>query len=368
MNQPSSFASFQKVFLFILVAATGLGCGSKDQPTFEENVMAVFAPCNEEELVLGAGSHSMQLVFDACGSNEFKDFTWSPNGKQLYIRGENGPWINRPDTREFFPLPLGKPISDAVWLNEQFLAVAVEGSKGVEIAYYAVDLRLLNILGLRLVEPQALSRGTQEDEVLFLARASAQDPRLVYSMNLNTAVVSPAFDFLPKTDISSLSYRPEHDFLCVGTPEGKRHITRCYQGADGTLLHTFEGKTRATISYDGKLIALEGPGTPLKNAATPEEEEALPNWIPKETIPESIWIHERTSGLEVEYENIYGHDVQWYDAQNYWISFLLWGIDGKQTNGNVVVGDISTILRSKGLDMSEAGAHPREDSGKKKPR
>jgi hypothetical protein len=346
----------------LLALATLLAACGGSTSTLSENAAAVFKDCEPDALKMAAARHNVQHVFEPCGSNEFKDFAWSPSGTDLYVRNEGGPWIRRMSTGEFYNLPLGKPLGSVAWINDQLIAFPGQGKRGPEINVYDVEKRAIHLISIRQLDADELVRGDAADAVLFLAREQAEGPRSVYRLSANTALVERAWPWLPELDIQAFTYRRGPGIACltVGAADDQP-VVRCHRASDGSVLHEFPGKLRASVSLDGRLIALEGPGEPLKVFKDPEVEKKAPAYMPREVSPASFWVFERTSSKEVLLEGIFGWDFNWYDAENYWGSYQLWGFDDRQTNSNIMVGNLTEQLRALGLDMSAAGKDPRTE-------
>ena len=349
----------QRIGLLIICLLLVSACMGSDQ--FGVDASEVFKPCDKAALKAAATGHGMQHVFEACGSNEFKDFAWSADGADLYIRGEAGPWLRRNASGEFYSLPLGKPLGSVVWINGNLLAYPSPGKRSAEINIYDVEQRALHLIGISQVEPNQLALGEAADDVLFVAREAADKPRNIYRLSANTAAVEPAFSWLTPGPIHSFTYRrrsgpDSKGIACIGwKKEGTVSNTTCHQASNGEQLWMFPHKTRASVSKDGMFVMLEGDGPLIPAFKTPEAAASAPNYLPREVTPEGLWLYEVSTAKEQYIKGLFGHSFQWYDATNYWGSFLLWGFNEGHTNGNVIVGDFTGKLSEFGMDTSSAG-------------
>ena len=286
--------------------------------------------CDGPEIRLLAAKHNLQLVFVPCGSNNFLHFQWSPSGLELYYQTGDGPSLFNGETREVRALPAGSPASNAVWFNDDLIAFAERGEQAHNIDVYDVRKNVISVTALELVSPNSLFRGRETDEVLFLAenpkRGGGDRSQSVYRLLANTGKVALAFPWLDDP-VLDYTYRASQDLVAYRTVRSRGVVVA--RGSTGEVIRTFEGKTRVSISEDGRYWAIEGPG------------EAIPGELEP---PPTLWILDTESNEQTKLDDVYGHDFQWYDAAPGYCSFVLWGMENKKFNPNVVLADITTLL------------------------
>lgn len=322
-----------------------LACRAQDEgPTFQEAVKEVYAPCQTDAIRVGAATKNLQIVFQACGSNNFAHFAWSPNGLNLYYQHTQGAWV-RKDTGENYPLRVGAPRARAAWLNSE--VVAYPDADGRKIGVYQVSSHVLSLVELDQVEPEQLSRGNSEHEVLYLASDTPGGVQDVYRLDTNTGEAERAFVWL-RDGVEAFSYTPDADIICY-RPLAMESVI-CARGEDGRELVEVKGRVRGTVSPDGRFLLTEGPGEPIP--ATPMPEGMVrPSFVPDEVVPPSFWVRDLKTDKEVLWEGVHGTWFQWYEAAPYYGSFLLWGFDNQSYNRNVTLGDLRPFLKAQGWDV-----------------
>lgn len=341
---------------------------------FTQDVIAAYETCDEAEIKLLAAKHNLQLVFEPCGSNNFLHYAWSPNGVELYYHTNSGPWLLNGETQELKGLPVGFPISNAVWFNDDYVAFAEKGVKTYNIDVYDVHKNVINITGIQQVAPRLLTRGQAADEVLFLAAEREPDPAVkddrppetLYRLRANTGTLEPAFPWLNEP-VVDYTYSRHSDLLAYRTSSSDGVVVA--RGDSGEVVHEFPGIERASVSTDGRFIALEGPGQPIsifhqqteEDAAAAEEAgeepettdiaDDLPEYLPREVQPPTLWILDTTTGERHQLQDVFGYQFQWYEAKRYYASFVLWGMENKEFNRNVVLTDLTPQLRASGVEI-----------------
>jgi len=365
--------------IVLVLASTKIWEGNPEE--FAEDVKAVYASCEGDEIRLLAAKHNLQLVFEPCGSNNFLHYQWSPNGLELYYQTNNGPWLLNGETQELRSLPVGFPISNAVWFTDDLIAFPEKGVKTYNIDVYDVRKNIINITSIKQIRPNSLVRGVEVDEVLFLAadrEPAVEDPddhppETLYRLFANTGRVEVAFPWLTET-VLDYTYNRQQDVLAYRTSETSGVVVA--EGKTGTVLKTFPDKTRVSISVDGRLWAIEGPGEAIaifnqktedelldeKEQPTDAEEEelAIPKYMPTEMQPPTLWIHDTDTDKTVKLPDVYGNQFQWYEATPYYSSYILWGMENKEFNRNVVLTNLIPILEDQGIEIDVAALHAPE--------
>ncbi len=349
----------------LLLLSLGLpACGPSTGPTFQEAVKETYKPCNGEGITAKAAMHAIQLVFKPCGSNNFQNFAWNPQGITLYYRTLQGPWVLK-DTGENFPLRLGMPKAPPAWFNQSMLAVP--DSTGRKMSVYNIESHILNLLELDQYDPEQLSHGQEQDQILFLGAESPGGIKYPWSLSANTGETERAFGWLD-AGMASMTYRPEKDVVCYREFADTELV--CAQGSDGKVLRRFPDRLRGSLSVDGRYVVSEALGEPVSMFRDPTAEAvlALPPGVETTVRPPLFWITDMETGEELLWEGVHGHSFQWYDSAPYFASFMLWGFDSEQVNANIGLVDLRHFLKGKGwkpplaIDGHPIGDEP-EDTG-----
>ena len=330
---------------FVLAASLlGFGCPPSGGPTFKESVKEAYRPCNSEFLKARAGQHAMQLVFRPCGSNNFQNFSWNPEGITLYYRSLQGPWVLK-DTGENLPLRLGMPKAPPAWFNRSMLAVP--DSTGRKMSVYNIDSHILNLLELDQHDPEQLSRGQGQDEILYLAAETPGGIKYAWRLSANTGETERAFDWMD-TGLETMTYNARVDVVCYR--EYADDVVICAKGSDGKELRRVKDRLRGTISVDGRYLVTEGLGAEVSVFKDQAAADALnlPEGVNTMVRPPTLHVTDMDSGEELLWEGVHGTQFQWYEASPYYASFLLWGFDNEQTNANVTLVDLRHFLKAKG--------------------
>ena len=381
-RMPWLFLAFGVGVIVLVLASTRIWEGNPED--FADDVKAVYAHCEGDEIRLLAAKHNLQLVFEPCGSNNFLHYQWSPNGLELYYQTNNGPWLLNGETQELRSLPVGFPISNAVWFTDDLIAFPEKGVKTYNIDVYDVRKNIINITSLQQIRPNSLVRGIEVDEVLFLAadREPAmndkddQPPESLYRLFANTGRVETAFPWLTES-ILDYTYNRHQDLLAYRTSEASGVVVA--EGKTGTVLRSFPDKTRVSVSVDGRLWAIEGPGEAIsifnqktederldeeqadKERQPTESELVVPSYMPTEMQPPSLWILDTKSDTTILLPDVYGDEFQWYESTPYYSSYILWGMEDKEFNRNVVLTNLIPVLKDKGIEIDVAALHAPED-------
>ena len=329
---------------WLLLSVSLLGCPSSGGPTFKESVKEAYRPCNAEFLKARAGLHAMQLVFKPCGSNNFQNFSWNPEGITLYYRTLQGPWVLK-DTGENHPLRLGMPSEPPAWFNGAMLAVP--DSTGRKMSVYNIESHILNLLELDQHDPEQLSRGAEQDAVLYLAAETPGGIKYAWRLSANTGETERAFDWM-ETGLETMTYQAALDIVCYREYADTELI--CAKGADGSEVKRLADRLRGSISVDGRYLVSESLGEPVSVFKDPSAEAALnlPPGVKTTVQPPLLWITDLVTGKEELWTGVHGTQFQWYDSAPYFASFMLWGFDSEQVNANVTLVDLRHFMKKKG--------------------
>jgi len=356
----------------ILLVWGSTGIWKSNPEDFADDIKATYAACEGDEIRLLAAKHNLQLVFEPCGSNNFLYYQWSPSGLELYYQTNAGPWLLNGDTGEHRALPVGFPIANAIWFNDDLIAFPEKGVKTFNIDVYDVRKNVINITGIKQANPSMLFIGKEVDEVLFLAaerepnptQPGDDPPKSIYRLRANTGQLEVAFPWLEEPVID-YTYDRHNDLLAYRTAAFDGVTVA--EGNTGEVRYTFEGMTRVSVSHDGRFLAIEGPGAPIpifhqrteEDLAEGEATEAaapleIPDYMPREVSPPTLWFLDTRTEQKVVLPDTFGYTFQWYEARPYYCSFVLWGMEDKEFNRNVVLTDLTPALRAQGIEIDMA--------------
>ncbi|MEL6344962.1 MAG: hypothetical protein AAFV53_17725 [Myxococcota bacterium] len=352
-----------------LTLLTGLvvsGCSRDDlyaESTFTENVAEAYAECNASEIRFLASKHNIQTAFRNCGSNNFSDVAWSPDGVWLHFRTANNSAVLNAEDKTIGALPTEPPTADAAWLNKELVAMPLgpkEGGDTPRLALYNLAGLNLNVVNLPLEDVQDLQPWGDGEQLLMVA-VGADGVKRPYRFNPSTETAERAFGFLEQP-VERLVYSPEADLLAWSTAES----TELMQG-DGTSILVLPGITRAIPHHEGRYVMLETTGEAISpfdqrawNEISDEARERelvrqkqfverLPDWAPREYHPPELQILDLQEKARYRLTSFHGDHFEWYRSSNpmarYYGSFILWGIEGKQLHRNVGLSDFAERLR-----------------------
>jgi hypothetical protein len=325
-----------------------------------------YAPCSESEIRWLTSKHNLQTVFEKCGSNNFTGFTWSPDGVHLFFQLPLTAHIINGEEKTITTLPTENPIGGVAWLDKDRLALPLGPEEGGEINRLAVYDRArvtVEMMKLDVVDPDTFQTAGDGKRVYLVA--GEEGKRRVYVADTAARTVEPALDWLPAFD--TFTYAPVVDLVAYGVGDQ----TTIARAADGEVVYRFDDTTRAVVHPEGRYIALETLGEPITpydqkawDELSPEAREReqrrteewlarQPDWVPKEVQPPTIDIVDTTDGARYRATAFYGNHFEWYPEYNYYCSFILWGVEGKELNANVVLTNLAERLR-----MLDAGETP----------
>ena len=335
-------------------------CGGSDPNTgtLSQNVGASFAPCNEQEIKFLATKHNFMTAFRPCGNNNFEEFAWSPDGKHLYFQLVMVGHVMDADQahKPVTTVPTPSPIGSAAWLSNDQLAVPVGPAEGAEppsdrIALFSLETPQVFYVDLPgLSQPDALARGRSAQEVLFVA-ADTSGRRRIRALDIADGSVSEPFPWL-ESQVSSFTFSAALDVLLVGDGE----TVRMYDVA-GKQHGSWSPAVRGSLHPGGEWLALEYTGAPVsifhqrawdelsdrarerEIARTKQFIDTLPDNFPTEVEPPSLSFVYLPTGERWSVDSVQGRKFQWYDAMDFYGSFLLWGFESKEFKRNVLLGN-----------------------------
>ena len=358
-----------------LFAVLGLGaaaslflianCSREDlygDATFTDNVEAAYADCDANEISFLASKHGIQTAFENCGSNKFSSFAWSPDGQLLYFELTHGGYVMDGDSKQLTTVPVETPIGAAGWLRRDVLAVPIgpsaEKADGPQrIAIFNRAASTLELFEIPVRDPQDLQSFGLGDQVLFTA-VGEEGQRAPYVLDPPTREVKRVMPWLDH-EVRSLSYSPTAGL--VGWSDG--YSGELVRVDDGSSVEIYPGVLRVIPHSEGRYVALETEGAAISpfdqrswnelSAEARERELArrdgwmqrLPEWAPREEEPPEIQVVDLETHARVRFTSFYGFRFQWYEAQPYYCSFILWGIEGKQLHRNIALVDLAERLR-----------------------
>ncbi|RME28262.1 MAG: hypothetical protein D6798_02795, partial [Deltaproteobacteria bacterium] len=338
--------------------------------TFTQTVAQAYADCNESEIRFLASKQGLQTVFDNCGSNNFAAFSWSPDGRWLYFELTHGGYILDGETKDILTVPTEAPVARAAWLRPDLLAIPLGPPEGATDDHGRIAL--LNRSAGTLDElkvPLSALRDLQPDgqDGLVLTGLDDQGRRRIRRIDVATGALTVPWTFLDAVDAETgrVDFAPDAGLIGVAGPEGGRLL----KADDGSVLVELPGVKRVIPHHEGRYIALEVDGAPVSpfdmrawDELSPEARERelqrqkkwlekQPDWVTKEIIPPEVQVLDLQKGARYRITSWWGDRFQWYKPRNYYFSAVMFGIEGKQLNTNVILGDLREKLRM--LDKGE---------------
>ncbi|MCK6506190.1 hypothetical protein L6R53_22905 [Myxococcota bacterium] len=359
-----------------LIALLLLGGCSREEfhggQTLTQTIAQAYADCNESEIRFLAGKQGMQTAFGNCGSNNFAHMSWSPNGRWLYFQLTHGGHLMDGEDKTILTVPTETPVANAAWLRDDLLAIPLGPAKDAtsdkgRIALYNRTASTLDEVALDLTTPRDLQPGPTEGSLL-LTGLDAAGARKVVVLDTATGATSPAFAWLDTVDAAagSLVLSPAAGLVGVAGPDGGT----LYK-VDGTEIRRFPGAKRVVPHHEGRYVAIERDGDPVspfdmrswdelseeaRQRELARQEKWLenqPDWVVKEIVPPEVQVFDLQTNALYQVTSFWGDRFQWYAPRNYYASFVMFGIEGKQLNRNVALVDLREKLR-----MLENGQTP----------
>jgi len=330
-----------------------------------ENIAETYRDCDKKEIALLKKMNNIQTLFEDCGSNYISEFDWSPDGSLVYFQLFTGGYILNPETKGVDNIPVGIPIDRGTWLHQNQLVIPVikEKNANPELAFYLTGglIDKYPIPGKDPRDVQTLGK----DKKILLTYVDESGKRLPYTFDQSSQTFSRIFPFI-KSDIQNIDVATKANLLSY-TDENGNHIV----DLKGNSIIDFPKVKRAVPHPEGTYIALETDGKPISplhqgdvtyrspeanardEARMKKELENLPKWMPKEVIPPEIHIYNTENKNRYRFTKFYGDNFTWYEAQKYYCSFYLQGINQQMFNPNVALTDLGVQLL-----MADNGDNP----------
>ena len=359
------------ITLLALPVLAALGCDRDaiySEQSVSDAIYETYAECSEANIRWLTAKHNIQTVFEKCGSNHFTRFAWSPDGIHLYFQLPMTGHIINGEAKTITTIPTENPIGQVAWLDKERVAMPLgpeEGGTVNRLAVYDRARNTVSITELDLPAPDHLQTA-RDGKTLFVV-STKDDRKTVYKVIPSEGIVEKAFPWRNESfDTFTYAALTESSHLVAF---GVQDTVTVHNIGDGEEVYRFTDATRAIIHPEGRYVAVETLGDPINpfdqktwDEMSPEAREReqrrteewlarQPDWVPKEVRPPSIDIVDRTSGSRFRSTAFYGDHFEWYPDYNYYASFLLWGIEGKELNKNVALTNLAERLRM--LDKGE---------------
>lgn len=356
--------AFRRYALPALALIVSACSGNPDQRSLYDNVGQAFAECNPAEIRWMTEKHELMPAFKYCGSNNIRHFAWNPAGTLLYF---DLPMTSHLidaslDHKPLYTLPFPTPVGSGAWISDTRLVVPVgpnadDEAKRERIGLYDTfqqSIEFRRISGLTGITD--LAHGRTASEVLFTAN-NAAGTREVYALDLDDGSVKQAFPWL-SGQVDTFTFTRKLGVAVVGLGQ----TVTVYRVEDGTSLGSWSPASRGTVHPGGRWLALEHEGEEVsvfyqrtwdelsERARKIEEQKAqrlesrLPDWYPKRVRLPTVSMVDLESGKRWAIRSFYGTRFAWYEARDFYGSFLLWGFEGKSLNRNVLLGNMAARL------------------------
>lgn len=321
--------------------------------------------CDVEQMEAQAGRSAFQMVFSACGANNFGDATWSITGHELYYQlgmTQHVLLADTPDKRSIV-VPTASPTGPAAWLvttgpdgrpvsRKIVHPIAPATTDGPErITWWDMDepgeqpgqqatAHTVDIPA-ELHAPRDLSRSRHPDHVLLTLEKGGA--RRVYDLSLTDGALEEAWTWLGTVD--RFTYTPAADRVVAV----KGDTATVWDTDGGKALGTWAPAVRGTVHPKGRWMVLEHLGEPVSvfgpdNPAAAELEAKLPPDAARTVRPPMLSFVNLETHDRFLLDAIQGTEFEWYELTDYYGSFQLWGYDRKQERRNIMLGDLLTRL------------------------
>ena len=249
-------------------------------------------------------------------------------------------------------LPVTRPTGNAIWLSEGQLILPSrqEDEDQPELINVYNAGGFIDSFPSPVKEPRHFQKKVNPDEV-YLSGLDYRGNRKIYTLNIPSRSLT-RFHFILKPLKNSNTPQTVPFSLSPQMADVGIQVLQ--------LLFTLDDIKRAVPHPDGRYIALEVDGTPI----IPIEKDVLGSLDPEMQKGKSvdgnklkrypIGCPKRLSPLKsiISMDNLnryrmkffYGEKITWYEAQRYYISFYLRGIETHMINANVGLTDLSIPL------------------------
>ena len=362
------FKSIGTCALFGILSVFSLNGCLMGGSNFSEDVAMAYEECRPGEISFLTSKHGMQTVFDRCGSNNFNNFAWAPDGIHLYFRVTLAGHILNGERKTIATIGAPGALANGHWLDNNRIVLLLPPPKdeeGVTVTVYNRDTDKFTGIRAALKAPKDVYAGDTA-QTIFLTDVDVDGVRRPYRVNLTTGEITPILEWL-EGPISRFTHQTDMGMVTWSDDEGAAHVAKL----DGSERLSFENATRAVIHPEGRYVALEYLGEPVSpfdqrtwdevSAQVREREirrreqwsERLPDWAPKEIQPPTIDIYDLEREERWTLTAVQGDNFEWYPSRNYYCSLRMWGVEGKELNKNVLLLDLAERLR-----MAEKGDVP----------
>lgn len=349
--------------LFVLSALILSACNNQpSERSLAENVGLAFAECNPSEIKFLAVKHNFSPVFGYCGSNKIKQFAWSPRGTHIYFELTLDHHImdaaaeNR--ATNSVPTPLS-PSGDVIWITDTRVVVPIarkDRDESIVIYDYeqgtTFETAVPGYTGIDNLFP-----GTSSSEILFSATHAGATG--FFRFNIDTGSIGPAFSWLT-TQFDTIDFLFSANQLAIG------HDNRVtlYDTQTGESRGSWTPAARGIVHPSGKWLMLEHAGEEIsvfgqrawdeitENARVREQkrlkayEATLPESYPTKVRPPTLSLVNLEDNSRWGFSAFYGDKFEWFSAADNYISFALWGFEGKQLHRNIMVGNMADRIQS----------------------
>jgi hypothetical protein len=347
-------------------------CGSTEPAPLIESVGASFAECNEADLKFLAARHNVQLAFEPCGFAGFSSSLWAPDGRRMYFQLPASAHILEADrpTRDIATLAIPQPIGTPAWLGADRLVIPIGPAAAGEPTRLAIwdqptpdpDGALptgqltLRPLPAGWTSVPRVEPGDADGEVIVVV-GGADGAVTPHRLDLASGATQPAFP-AAAGPATTWTWSRALRLAVIGHGETVRLVAV----DTGEVLDTWPEAHAGDLDATGRWLILERVGAPISpyfqrtwdelSPAVREREEArakaaaakLPAWSQQELRPPSLDVVDLKEGRRWSFTGFLGEGAGWYDAAPGWLSFRLWGFEGKQVKANVALVDLSARL------------------------
>lgn len=335
-----------RVALITLIFLSLIACDNYPKRLSQKAARRAVAGCSKDRIEFLAAKYRAQLVFDACGINNFRFFRWSPDGNQLFFQTPAGPFILDGRTRNIRVIPIPSPNDTPLWLDNKTLAFAHSPSiptKPDRIDFFNISGDLWTPHKVKGFTKTRNLQPTGDPESFFFVADFDGKLGRIYEFFLSEkkkGKIVPAFTWI-KGSLKGFSFNPEKNIIAY-TLVGRDEVVLA-NGKTGEVAKIFPGAIRGLFSSDARWLLLEEPGKktflPTKNPANAPE--MVPAFTPKKLV---LWDlkKEKRSNLP----GIWGTQAEWYPGFPQ-VSVILQAFDQTMLNPNILLVNVEMLLRDE---------------------